>query len=167
MLRLFVPLLVLNFALSGCTEDDEVDPILFMEKFEMTEWQWTKNYCTSEDDEIGAIFNVEYLRFEKDHPGYMRLISYNFPIRCEEGYSGCFRFRDYNDPRIKIEEQTENHLSYIITQVNTQGSLYNWRYTFTYKDGIMTIKKYYYSDNTEYSQTFIKSDIELKDYLCD
>lgn len=161
--------LLVIVALVGCNNDDDDPPLLFMEKFDMTQWQMVEGDCNPAREQDFQ-YGITYVRFEKNHPGFMRYVGPDFRVSsCDQVFSGCWAYKETfgsSGGNIQISHHLEDYLLYTRKFNNSQGTYYI-TVTLIYEDGIMSMKQYNSFMKFTGTNHWVRSEIDIDDYLCD
>ena len=173
---LFATLLVLTFALSGCTDDDE--SLLFLEKYDTTLWKDVMNSCGAMPPLNHSPYNYSqhfFMRFEKNNSGYIRFIEAYYPENfCEQAYWECWQVRsEYGDMAnhnyIEIVSQTEDFINYNLF-LDEEAWVENWRgynIQINYNDGLLSVRIEDYNGKVRF-KSYEKSHVDFNSLeFCD
>ena len=143
--------------------NDEPDPELFMQNFDMTEWQRT-------DNKTEPYIELHYMRIDKEFPLFAKhWETTNIDIPDFD----CFYItNDISHPEIEIIESAENYFKFkrVIHRASHPAMAWIIRhtYTYSYRNGVMTEKIYDLDYEREFTYTWERSDVDLSSLeMCD
>lgn len=146
----------------SCSSDGD-EPQLFLEIFEMSEWQNTDNFTE-------PYIHLNYMRFEKNYPIIKKdWFTTNLHIQDLECFSITSDKYWNRNPEITIIEHRKDYLEFDLAYISpNDGSIVRSNRSFLFKDEIMTERiKNYFSGN-QFTFTWERSEVDLDNLeICD